>query len=93
MNKQSYINKQYLRTYIQNNDEWFFVSTINRLDSTPYQVEFSETFVWKWDEKEQKRGEMIYEASGRPGSPIQHMRIIDNLLSHGKCEIEEEDNA
>ena len=75
---------QYLSTNVRHEDKWFFVSTINRLDSTDYPTTFSETMIWEWDKKENKRGKCIGEFSGCRSSSTVHFMVVNNLLTEGK---------
>jgi hypothetical protein len=79
----AYVNKQYLRTFVQHEDKWFFVSTINRLISSEYPIELSETMVYEWDEKKGETGEWIGEFGGPSYSSAQHCACVEFLLRNG----------
>lgn len=81
-----YKNNQYLITYVNHEDKWFMVSTINRICSTDYPLEFSETVVWKWIPEEIERGEMLGLFGGIPNSSVKHFLCVDNLLKGGSLD-------
>lgn len=82
------MSDQYLRSYVKFDEQWFFVSTINRNCSSelaPFLV-FSETIVWGWDEENQKRLNMLGEFSSFKGSSLAHFMVINRLLTNGTCD-------
>ena len=85
---------QYLTSYVKYEDKWFFVSSINRMCSSDYPIMFSETMVWEWDkEKNERLNSILGEFSSFTNSSVQHFRVVDNLLTNGNCEIEEEEEV
>ncbi len=91
-----YVGAQYLKTYVkhQGSDKCFFVSTINRRDSTPYQMIFSETMAFEFltmlpsrsDISDGKLGDIVGMFSGCRDSSANHFLCIELLLKHGTTE-------
>jgi len=74
------------------NAEAYYVSTINR-DSDVWEGDmYSETIVFEWDIKSQKKGKILYQTSHARNSLYLHKRIVHGLEESGMKYIEEINN-
>lgn len=72
--------------------EAYYVSTINR-NSDLYEGDmYSETIVWEWDIKTQKKGSIVYQASHGRNSLWKHQLLVSGLEMSGLKYIEEISN-
>lgn len=64
---------------------YYYVSSIDREDSSGMVGECTETLVWEWNVEEQKRGELIYQTDTfTPNNLYKHKRVIEVLSEFGE---------
>ena len=69
------------QTYIYNEDSAYFVSTINRADSSiaSYGSKYAETMAWEIDPETCSRIEMVKQGESSKDSTFTHDRIVKEL--------------
>ena len=79
------MNEKLIQTYVRHNDQWFFVSTINRESSIPMDPApwFAETLVWKID-KNNHREKLIAQGGDIEGFIDTHLSYVKQLRLHGE---------
>ena len=67
------------QTYIYKDETAFFVSTINRVDSSFLGSLYAETMAWRIDPKTNERLEMVKQGEAGKDSLVEHDRIVKTL--------------
>jgi len=81
-----------IKSYVWHDDKCFFVSTITRDSSSIMGGRYAETIAWDFDWDNNKRGDIIGEASGYPDTISSHQNVCKMLFDTGKCEVDEADD-
>lgn len=72
------------QTYVRHNDQWFFVSTINRSSSVPDDDGiFSETIAWKI-RNDNTREDIVSQSAGLKDDIMGHNNIVEQLFNLGR---------
>lgn len=80
-------DKTIIQSYVYNDNQGWFVSTIERDSSAAaYPCRFLETLVWRLD-AEQKRTDLIHQGEGYGA----HFEICKNLIASGEKGLEPDD--
>ena len=73
------------KSYIVHNNEWFFVSTIDRDSSSPYGSRYAETMVWNLEgDIGSSRGDLLWQGEASQGSISEHQRIVEAIYTKGR---------
>jgi len=79
------MNEKLIQTYVRHNDQWFFVSTINRESSVPMEPGhiYAETLAWSI-ENDNTRRDLVIQESDVANSIDTHIFVIEQLTKYGK---------
>jgi len=72
--------------------EAYYVSTINRESDILPDDMYSETIIWRWDIRNQKKGEIVYMTSHGRDSVWRHQQLVTGLEMSGMKYIEDINN-
>ena len=81
-------SQRVMKSHVWHGKQCYFVSTINRQDSTAYAYWFSETMAWEWDWDTHVRGKCVAQTSGATDSITKHILVCEALRKDGKYEEE-----
>lgn len=75
-----------IQSHVWYGEKQFFVSTINRESSSPYNHggTYSETFAWEWPEGATERGKMVGQDEAGTDATHVHFKVCKQLAEHGK---------
>lgn len=84
-------NESICKTYIKHQDQWYFVSTIERDSSAPVNPapRYLETIVWEYEYETGRRGKLLGIFNSENRRLDMHEFLVAELFKTGKVQIEE----
>jgi hypothetical protein len=84
LSEQELNNDRIIKTYVWHGGKCFFISTIERRSSSPYNpCRYNETIVWAYDWDKKERGELLHMDEAAKGSIRTHQRVCEAYFKHG----------
>ncbi len=73
-----------IKSYVNHNGKWYYVSTMNRDSGFHLSKRFTETIVWEFDYEKRESGKMLLQDFDDENSIENHQRIVNHIYNTGE---------
>lgn len=76
-------NQTLVQTYVRHNDQFFFISTIDRDSSAMDGGRYAETLVWNYNLETRLAEALVGQFEGTEGTIAKHQQVVVGLFEQG----------